>query len=314
MLSNEHAEQKESCRGGYLAVRIPFRPDRPWRQRQERRVRQGRQARCERHRPAGTLEAAPGGQEAAAGRDEPAQPDPAPDRPGGHLAARPAGPDDERARGGHVLGGTRAEPGRAADQPVRRGAVRRRLHHGHHRRRREPHHRAAEPGAGARPGRGDRRRGPRFLLRARHLDQGHRAGGGQRRPGRLHPGWFHHHPAVRQERLPQLRPDAEPQAQGAGDLAQAEPGVLQGPDPGELPQHHLLRPWRLRCRSRRQGLLRGVGRQGQPRPGGTAGSGDQVTGVLRPGGHPGGGQGPLAVRGGRHGQHRQAQPGPGRDG
>ena len=53
-----------------------------------------------------------------------------------------------------------------------------------------------------------------------------------------------------------LRPDVQPQVQGALPRHQAGQQLLEGPDPRELPEHHLLRPRRLRHRGRGQHLLR----------------------------------------------------------
>ena len=45
---------------------------------------------------------------------------------------------------------------------------------------------------------------------------------------------------------------ADPQAQGADDRGEADPRLLQGPDPRVLPQHRLLRPRRVRHPGRRR--------------------------------------------------------------
>ncbi|CAG6397686.1 hypothetical protein SCOCK_60019 [Actinacidiphila cocklensis] len=115
---------------------------------------------------------------------------------------------------------------------------------------------AAGPHPHGRPVGGARRRERLLLLRLRHLAQGHRPGGDRHGHRRGHPGRLHHHPAVREERLPQPEPDAV--AQGHRDVhrGQAGPQDEQAADPRRLPQHQLVRPRRLRGAARRQGLLR----------------------------------------------------------
>ena len=73
-------------------------------------------------------------------------------------------------------------------------------------------------------------------------------------------GRFDDHPAVCQER-PRGRPAfrhrrPDPQGQGAGDLHQDEPAVVQGRSAAGISEHHLLRPQRLRNLRGVQGLLR----------------------------------------------------------
>ena len=69
-------------------------------------------------------------------------------------------------------------------------------------------------------------------------------------------GRLHHHPAVREARLPHHRAHDHPQDQGGGARHQARAGALEGGDPRALPQPRLLRAGRLRRRHRRRGLLR----------------------------------------------------------
>ena len=179
------------------------------------------------------------------------------------AAARPVGRARPlRARGGR--GGHRVRPHPAAD-PQRAGdgagldrlLLRRQDRDGAALRcRGQPRVGALEQGA--RPhAEGDARRGgPELLPEQRHLAHRHRAGrlrGHQGRPG--HPGRVDDHPAVRQELLPHGRPHAV--AQGPRDPArrQDRPAADQGPDPRELPQHHLLRSRRVRHPDRVEGLL-----------------------------------------------------------
>ena len=79
------------------------------------------------------------------------------------------------------------------------------------------------------------------------------------------PGRIHHHPAVRQERVPDLRAQHRPQGEGGGAGGEARARAQQGRDPRALPQHHLLRAGRLRRRRRVAGLLR-QGRGGRRAP------------------------------------------------
>ena len=74
----------------------------------------------------------------------------------------------------------------------------------------------------------------------------------EQRLGRRPAGRVDDHPAVREERVP--HPGAHALAQGAGadPRGQARDAVSQGPDPRGLPQHHLLRPRRLRHPGRRR--------------------------------------------------------------
>ncbi|CAB4930737.1 unannotated protein [freshwater metagenome] len=76
----------------------------------------------------------------------------------------------------------------------------------------------------------------------------HRCGscGVEQREWRLHPGGLHDYPAVRQERLPVAGEVTAAQSQGTRALGQARDHREQGSDPGRLPQHRVLRAWRLR--------------------------------------------------------------------
>ena len=113
---------------------------------------------------------------------------------------------------------------------------------------------------------------------------GHRAGGrGQRCTRRADPGRLDDHPAVRQELLPHARTDADAQGQGDPHLGQDRPAAVQGPDPRGLPQHHLLRPRRLRHPDRVQGLLRQGRLQAHRRRGRGARLGHPRALALRPG-------------------------------
>ena len=87
--------------------------------------------------------------------------------------------------------------------------------------------------------------------RSRDLEQPLR-----RRPA----GRIDDHAAVREERVPD--PGALVLAQGAGAAARGEARDrrVEGPDPQRLPQHHLLRPRRLRHRGRLAAVLREVRR------------------------------------------------------
>ena len=102
-----------------------------------------------------------------------------------------------------------------------------------------------------------RRREPGLLHRPGHLLHRHHPGGLEQRDRRLDAGWVDDHPAVREERDPaELRPDVRPEVPGAVPGDQAGQQLLEGPDPRELPEHHLLRPRRLRHRGGGQHLLR----------------------------------------------------------
>ena len=111
------------------------------------------------------------------------------------------------------------------------------------------------------PVRGAGRGEPQLLHRPGHLLHRHRPGGVQQRDRWLDAGRLDDHPAVREERDPEeLRADVHAQVPGAVPGHQAGQQLLEGPDPRELPEHHLLRPRRLRHRVGRQHLLRRAGR------------------------------------------------------
>ena len=167
--------------------------------------------------------------------------------------------------------------------------------------------------------RGGRRRGPVVLDQPRHRPQGDHPGRVQRRSRRCDAGRLHHHPAVREDPLPD--PGTLPESQGPrGDpVAEAAAAAEQGGDPARVPQHHLLRPWGVRRAGRGAGLLR-EGREG-PRPPGVRRHrqrAEQPLGV-RPGQRPRGEEGaalPLPLRPPGHGvdEHDHGRRGhPGRE-
>ena len=82
--------------------------------------------------------------------------------------------------------------------------------------------------------------------------------------GNAPPGCVHDHPAVRQDPLPDQRAELQAQDQGSDRLAEDPAAAEQGGGPRGLPQHHLLRPRRLRHPGRRRGLLRQPGQGPQP--------------------------------------------------
>ena len=129
-----------------------------------------------------------------------------------------------------------------------------------------------------------RRRGePDLLDRPGHRPPGHPARGVQQRPGQRHPGRVDDHPAVRQDPLPHPGAHPHPQGQGGDPLAEAAARDQQGADPRGLPQHHLLRPRRLRRPGGGEGLLRHRGQGPQPAAARGAGQRAQQPDRLRPG-------------------------------
>ena len=180
----------------------------------------------------------------------------------------------------------------------------------------DPHLQPVPRGA---PRRGGGGRGQELLARGRHL--AHRYP--PRRLLRPHQfrrepaGRLHHHPAAGQELLRRHRhvADREPQDQGDLRLAEARPGQVQGVDPPAVPEHGLLRRWRLRCRRGGTGLFRpGPQPSQQDHPG--AGRDDRRDDPepellqARPEGRPGphGPGVPLEVRAPDHGDHGHAVP------
>ena len=172
-------------------------------------------------------------------------------------------------------------------------------------RHRQPRGRRARRDPRRRAARVHRRRGPLLLRQPGHLAQGHLPRG-ERGPGRGGPRWrLDDHPAVREELLPHPGPDDR--AQGARDphLGEDRRRAEQGRDPGQLPQHHLLRPRGRRDPDRLAGLLR-QGRRGplglRGRP---AGQRHPRSLALRPlaragADHPG--EGEVGLRPRRHGR------------
>ena len=122
-------------------------------------------------------------------------------------------------------------------------------------------------------------------------------------------GRLHDHPAVRQERLPDPGPDRRPQGQGADPVDQARGHGVQVGHPRGLPQHHLLRPRRLRDRGREPGLLRASRLRVDAVRGHRPGRGDPVAEQLRAADPPEGPAGALRLRGLRHGRAGVALPG-----
>ena len=159
------------------------------------------------------------------------------------------------------------------------------------------------PGQGPRPRqeRGAGRGGQHLLHQPglRHL--GHRAGHlqpahrGRRR-------WLDDHPAVREGGHRRARPHAVAQVQGGRARGQDLQGAGQEPDPGELPQLHLLRPRRVRHPGRRAGLLRQERRRPHRVRGGHAGRDHPGPVELGPGQEPGRLGAPLDVRAGPDGR------------
>ena len=201
--------------------------------------------------------------------------------------------------------GRRAGPARPRGaRPVRRGPELGRPRQRRHAARDPDRQREADPG---RVGRdlavgqaGGRRDRGRALLRApRHRLPRHRprpAAGHRlrrRRPGRLDD-----HPAVRQERARGAgQPDRPAEAPRGGARLPDRAPVVEGQDPHQLPQQHLLRQRRLRDRGGRPDLLRHrpsrlrrarqpLRRGADPGRGGDAGGDDLLADRLRPGHQP----------------------------
>lgn len=102
-----------------------------------------------------------------------------------------------------------------------------------------------------------RRRGPALLQPSRLRLRGHRARNA-RQPAvrRDRGGREHHHAAARQESFPLARAVLRPQGRGVRAGARHGVELLEGRDPRDVPQHHLLRLELLRHRRRLRGLLR----------------------------------------------------------
>ena len=182
-------------------------------------------------------------------------------RPGGSCSRSPAWASSACGAGRRRL---RDDADPAAERPDQRAdddrLLRQRQDRDRPLRRAEPHHRPARPGARPRPEGGARRRGPVLLREPRHLADRHRPGLLEQPARRRHPGRVDDHPAVREERLPDAGADVHAQGQGVLHRGEARPPRRQGQDPRGLPEHHLLRPRRLRHRDGRADLLR----QGRP--------------------------------------------------
>ena len=163
-------------------------------------------------------------------------------------------------------------------------------------------------------GRGGRGGEPLLLDRPRHLDPRHGPSRVRDRPRRHPAGRLDHHPAVHQDQVPVLRPDGEPEVQGAVPRLQDQPAADQGGDPRGLPQHDLLRPRRVRDPGGEQGVLRRR-RQEADRPAGRrAGQRDQQPGCVRPRrrGQHRAAAGALPLRARLHGRDPEDHPGRGR--
>ena len=137
------------------------------------------------------------------------------------------------------------------------------------------------PPGGRRRGRRDG--GPQLLPPPRRRPDRDPPGRGQRSPRSGQPaGRVDVDPAVRQERVPRAAADAGAQGQGGDAGAQARADADQAADPRALPEHHLLRPGRVRHPGRIGRLLR-QGRPDAHPPGGRVpGRGHPRAGVRRP--------------------------------
>ena len=172
------------------------------------------------------------------------------------------------------------------------------------------------PAAGAGPGRAVGR-GPQVLRPQRRRSTRHLPGGVPGPDGRqpVPAGRVHHHPAVRQERLPVVGADLHPEDEGSRPGGEARAGAGQAGDPHALPQRGLLRARRLRRGGCLEGLLRRRREGPAAAPGRLPGRADPVTGAggRRPG--PGGGHPAAHQRAAGHGGggvHHPVPGGPGR--
>ena len=192
----------------------------------------------------------------------------------------PAGPHQLDVGPTRALRQRRGDPA-AADRHLRDGL----LHRRHSQARRYPHQpgvdnpgqrrlragqnrsarrqssgRQHRPGARACAPGGDRGRGPQLLFQPRLLVHRLRTRDQEQHLRRRHPGRLDDHPAVRQERVGRsaARRNRRPGAQGqrARHRHQDVGGVVQGRRAAGLPQHHLLRPRRLRDLRSLDGLFR----------------------------------------------------------
>ena len=117
--------------------------------------------------------------------------------------------------------------------------------------RRGPRAREAVRGAGRAARRRHRRRGQRVLRASGRQRAGPRASGEDERLFRRgRRGRVDDHPAAREELDPHVRSHLRPQGQGGRARRPHGARAVEEPDPGELPQHGLLRARRLRRQRR----------------------------------------------------------------
>jgi predicted acylesterase/phospholipase RssA len=172
----------------------------------------------------------------------------------------------------------------------------------------EPRVGAARRDCPAGGGRADRHRGPPLL---RALGPGlaaHGVGGGAHAGGRQ-AGRLHHHAAAGAQPVPRghwPRAHAHAQAQGGHHGAEDRGAVLQGRDPGDLPEHGALSLQRLRHRDGGAHLFRQVGRPAQRAGERHADRHAQGHGLLQPGAQPRARPGPAQHRAGADEEARQA--------
>ena len=165
--------------------------------------------------------------------------------------------------------------------------------------------------------RGAGRGGPPLLDRGRRLAHGHRAGRprGPHRQRRLASGRFDHHAAVRQELLPGHRHSADGQPQDQGDLRgdEGRQGEVQAVDPDQLPQHDLPGSGRLRRAGRGRDVLRQAGGRAQRGAGRGHRRPDPAAEHVPAAPVPSRADGPVGLRGRRHGADGEPVRAAGRD-